>query len=79
MVNIFEMKTNEELKKLYVQFREVEQTGFFSENELGEILKEYRKEYGSKTLIALQLDITHAVADRWLEEQLKRVLELADK
>lgn len=72
MVNIFEMKTNEELKKLYVQFREAEKTGFFSENELGEILKEYRKEHEAKTLIALQLDITHAVADRWLEEQIRK-------
>lgn len=74
-INIFKNKNDEELAKLYGQFREVEQTGFFSENELGEIAKEYQKVHEAKTLIALQLDITHAVADRWLEEQVKRRME----
>ncbi len=72
-INIFENKNDEELAKLYAQFREVEKTGFFSENELGEIVKEYHKEHEAKTLIALQLDITHAVADRWLEEQIRKM------
>ena len=72
-INIFENKNDEELAKLYAQFREVEQTGFFSENELGEIVKEYQRVHEAKTLIALQLDITHAVADRWLEEQIRKI------
>ena len=67
-INIFETKTDEELVKIYGQFKEVEKTGFFSENELWEIAKAYRDEFDAKTLIMLQIEITHAVADRWYKE-----------
>ena len=67
-INIFETKTDEELVKLYDQFREVEKTGFFDKNELGAIVEKYREEFGAKTLIMLQIEITHAVADRWYKE-----------
>ena len=67
-INIFETKTDKELVKLYDQFREAERTGFFDKNELGAIVEKYREEFGAKTLIMLQIEITHAVADRWYKE-----------
>lgn len=65
-VNIFETKSDEELSVLYGQFLEVEKTaGFSDDNELGKIKSEYEKDFGTNTVLMLQIELTHTIADRW--------------
>ena len=68
-VNIFETKSDEELSVLYGQFLEAEKiSGFSDDNELGEIKKEYEKDFGANTVLMLQIELTHAIANRWFIE-----------
>jgi hypothetical protein len=65
-VNIFETKSDEELYVLYGQFLEAEKTsGFPDDNELGKIKKEYEKDFGANTVLMLQIELTHTIANRW--------------
>lgn len=71
-VNVFETKTDVELIKLYGQFLEAEKIGGFSDNnELGEIKKEYEKDFGANTTLMLQIELTHTIADKWYNERSK--------
>ena len=68
-VNIFETKSDEELSVLYGQFLEAEKiSGFSDDNELGEIKKEYEKDFGVNTVLMLQIELTHTIANRWFIE-----------
>ncbi len=68
-VNIFETKSDEELSVLYGQFLEAEKiSGFSDDNELGEIKKEYEKDFGANTVLMLQIELTHTIANRWFIE-----------
>lgn len=65
-VNIFKTKSDEELSVLYGQFLEAEKIGGFTDdNELGKIKKEYEEDFGANTVLVLQIELTHTVADRW--------------
>lgn len=65
-VNIFETKSDEELVELYKQFLEAEKSGSFpNDTELGTIKKQYENDFGAKTVIMLQIELTHSIADRW--------------
>ncbi len=65
-VNIFETKTDEELLTLYDQFLEAEKNaGFPDDNELGKIKREYENDFGANTVLMLQIELTHTIADRW--------------
>ena len=68
-VNIFETKSDEELSVLYGQFLEAEKiSGYSDDNELGEIKKEYEKDFGANTVLMLQIELTHTIANRWFIE-----------
>lgn len=68
-VNIFETKSDEELSVLYGQFLEAEKISSFSDdNELGEIKKEYEKDFGANTVLMLQIELTYTIANRWFIE-----------
>ena len=68
-VNIFETKSDEELSVLYGQFLEAEKiSGFQVVNELGKIKKEYEKDFGANTVLMLQIELTHTIANRWFIE-----------
>ena len=68
-VNIFEEKSDEELSVLYSQFLEAEKTtGFSDNNELGKIKREYEKDFGANTVLMIQIELTHTIADRWFAE-----------
>nr|DAL62295.1 MAG TPA_asm: hypothetical protein [Caudoviricetes sp.]DAT97384.1 MAG TPA: hypothetical protein [Bacteriophage sp.]DAX13736.1 MAG TPA: hypothetical protein [Bacteriophage sp.] len=68
-VNIFETKSDEELSVLYGQFLEAEKiSGFPDDNELGKIKKEYEKDFGANTVLMLQIELTHTIANRWFIE-----------
>lgn len=68
-INIFETKSKEELVKLYGEFLKVEEMGFFdSDTDLGKIRKAYNEDFGSNTTLMLQIELTHAIADLWYEE-----------
>lgn len=70
-VNIFETKSDEELSVLYGQFLEAEKiSGFSDDNELGEIKKEYEKDFGANTVLMLQIELTHTIANRWFIEHI---------
>lgn len=65
-VNVFDTKTNDELFVLYNQFLEAEKiSGFSNDNELGEIKKEYEKDFGVNAVLILQIELTHTIANRW--------------
>lgn len=67
--NIFETKTDKELHVLYKQFLEAEKNSAFSEDtELGRIKKEYEKDFGVNTILMLQIELTHTIANRWYNE-----------
>ena len=68
-VNIFEKKSDEELSVLYGQFLEAEKiSGFPDDNELGKTKKEYEKDFGANTVLMLQIELTHTIANRWFIE-----------
>lgn len=68
-MNIFETKSDEELSVLYGQFLEVEKISSFPDNnELGKIKKEYEKDFGANTVLMLQIELTHTIANRWFIE-----------
>lgn len=72
-INVFDTKTDEELVELYNQFLEAEKICAFPDNtELAKIKKEYEKDFGANTTLMLQIELTHTIADRWLEEHKKR-------
>ena len=65
-INIFEAKSDKELSILYKQFLEAEKTiGFSDDNELGQIKRQYEKDFGVNTVLMLQIELTRAIADRW--------------
>lgn len=67
-VNIFETKTDLDLMTLYSEFLDAEKNGGFDENtELGKIKTEYEKDFGANTVIMMQIELTHTIADRWLK------------
>lgn len=69
-VNIFERKSDDELSVLYEQFLEAEKIGSFSDdNELGKIKKEYQEDFGANTMLMLQIELTHTIADRWYKSK----------
>ena len=69
-VNIFERKSDDELSVLYDQFLEAEKIGSFSDdNELGKIKKEYQADFGANTVLMLQIELTHTIADRWYKSK----------
>lgn len=69
-VNIFETKSDDELSVLYDQFLEAEKIGSFSDdNELGKIKKEYQKDFRANTVLMLQIELTHTIADRWYKSK----------
>jgi len=69
-VNIFETKSDEELIELYRQFLEAEKSGGFPDDtELGIIKKQYKNDFGANTVIMLQIELTHSIADRWYNEK----------
>lgn len=68
-VNIFETKSKEELVKLYAEFLEAEKLcGFDPETELGKIKQIYENDFGVNTMLMLQIELTHAIADLWYKE-----------
>lgn len=70
-VNIFETKSDKELFELYKQFLEAEKLGGFPDDtELGIIKKQYEDDFGTNTVIMLQIELTHTIADKWYKEKL---------
>lgn len=64
--NRFANKTDEELKVLYTQFLEFEKTGVIPDNELGKIRDEYCEAYSSNGILAMERDLLHTIADKWI-------------
>lgn len=65
-INMFELKSDNELITLYEQFLDGEaKHGFSYDNDLGRIKLEYEKAYGASAMLMLQVEMTHAMASRW--------------
>ena len=65
-INVFELKSDNELITLYEQFLDGEaKHGFSYDNDLGRIKLEYEKAYGASAMLMLQVEMTHAMASRW--------------
>ena len=68
-INLFETKTKEELLELYGEFLECEKSvGISEDSELGKIKTEYEKDFGANTVLMLQIELTHTIADLWYKE-----------
>ena len=68
-INLFETKTKEELLELYDEFLECEKSaGIQEDSELGKIKTEYEKDFGANTVLMLQIELTHTIADLWYNE-----------
>ena len=79
-INVFELKSDNELITLYEQFLDgVAKHGFSYDNDLGRIKLEYEKTYGASAMLMLQVEMTSAMASRWY--RMKRIsnnMELFD-
>ena len=65
-MKIIKQTFQKELVELYKQFLEAEKSGGFSnDTELGIIKKQYENDFGANTVIMLQIELTHSIADRW--------------
>ena len=65
-INVFELKSDNELMTLYEQFLDGEaKHGFSYDNDLGRIKLEYEKAYGASAMLMLQVELTRAMASRW--------------
>lgn len=70
-VNMFELKSDNELITLYEQFLDgVAKHGFSYDNDLGRIKLEYEKTYGASAMLMLQVEMTRAIASRWYRMKL---------
>ncbi len=68
--NTFKNKTDTELVLLYRQFKDPESKGGISDDcELGKIRDEMFDRFGANTVLMLQIELTHEIADRWIERQ----------
>ena len=68
-INLFETKTKEELLELYSEFLECEKSaGIPEDSKLGKIKTEYEKDFGVNTVLMLQIELTHTIADLWYKE-----------
>lgn len=68
--NTFRNKTDEELAMLYRQYKDAEtKLGIPDDCELGKIKNEMLERFGANTVLMLQIELTHEIADRWLEKQ----------
>ena len=68
-INLFEAKTKEELLELYGEFLECEKSaGIPEDSELDKIKTEYEKDFGANTVLMLQIELTHTIADWWYKE-----------
>ena len=68
-INLFKTKTKEELLKLYGEIIESEKSsGIPEDSELGKIKTEYEKNFGANTVLMLQIELTHTIADLWYKE-----------
>lgn len=71
-INVFELKSDNELITLYEQFLDGEaKHGFSYDNDLGRIKLEYEKAYGASAMLMLQVELTRAMASRWY--RMKRI------
>lgn len=71
-INLFETKTKEELLELYREFLEAEKkAGISDDSALGKIKIEYEKDFGTNTVLMLQIELTHAISDLWYKENTK--------
>ena len=67
-INMFELKSDNELITLYEQFLDGEaKHGFSYDNDLGRIKLEYEKAYGASAMLMLQVEMTRAMASRWYD------------
>jgi hypothetical protein len=68
-INLFETKTKEELLELYGEFLECEKSfGIPEDSTLGKIKTEYENDFGANTVLMLQIELTHTIADLWYKE-----------
>lgn len=66
MENLFENKTDEELKIYFKQFQEWEKTGAIPDNELGKIRDAYFENFGMGWHTVCIMDLLKTIAERWV-------------
>lgn len=68
-INLFETMTKEELIEVYEEFLQAEKnTGIPDDSKLGKIKSEYEEDFGANTVLMLQIELTHTIADLWYKE-----------
>lgn len=67
MKNLFEDKTEEELKMYFEQFQAWETLGIITDDELGDMRDDYIKQLGNEWRTIFIIDLLKAIAFRWLK------------
>lgn len=67
MENLFENKTDEELRIYFEQYQEWEKTGIIPDNELGEMRDAYFEKLGVGWHTICMIDLLKAIALRWIK------------
>lgn len=67
MENLFENKTDEELKVYFEQYQEWEKTGIIPDNELGKMRDTYFEKLGFGWHTVCMIDLLKAIAYRWIK------------
>ncbi len=65
MENLFESKTDEELRMYFEQFQEWEKTGVLPDNELGKMRDIYFERLGMSWQMTCMLHMLKTIAFRW--------------
>lgn len=68
-INLFETMTKAELIDVYEEFLQAEKNaGILDDSKLGKIKSEYEEDFGANTVLMLQIELTHTIADLWYKE-----------
>lgn len=67
MENLFENKTDEELKLYFKQYQEWEKTGVIPDNELDKMRDAYFEKLGAGWYTICMIDLLRTIAYRWIK------------
>ena len=67
MENLFENKTDEELKVYFKQYQEWERTGVIPDNELGKMRDAYFAKLGVGWHTICMIDLLRTIASHWMK------------
>ena len=68
---VIDAKIEEVKKQTQEQIEAEKKAGISDDSALGKIKIEYEKDFGTNTVLMLQIELTHAISDLWYKENTK--------